>query len=128
MRPSSDWLARKIGYGFGSSETLPALDISIERAKAHVRTVPPFDPWRFVAENAQANTLAAMGLPKALTNLAEWALAVADLRSPDDLPRAVEHIRASAATRDALRLQQGKGLISQQEFNRRWWKRYNQFP
>lgn len=127
MSVSSEWLSRKLGYGFAYDENLPRPEEWIEAARAQVAKVPKFDPWRLIAKNPSAKSLAERQLPSDVTAIKGWDLTVDALRYPDDLPRAVRHFNEMMRVKDKVFKLQAEGKISLEERNRIWWKKYNQF-
>lgn len=122
MSVSSEWLSRKLGYGFAYDENLPRPEEWIEAARAQVAKVPKFDPWRLIAKNPSAKSLAERQLPSDVTAIKGWDLTVDALRYPDDLPRAVRHFNEMMRVKDKVFKLQAEGKISLEERNRIWWK------
>ena len=127
MAFTSEWLSRKLGYGFAFDEQLPAPEKWVEAAKAQVATVSKFDPWRLVAKNPDGKTLADRQLPDDITSIKGYDLTVDALRYPDDLQKSVKHFNEMMRVKEKVLKLQAEGKISLEERNRIWWKKYNQF-
>ena len=128
MAITTEWLSRKLGYGFAYDEELPSPEKWIEDAKSQVTSVPKFDPWRFIAKNPDAKSLRDMQLPDAVTALGNYNLTVEDLRYPSDLKQAVQHFKQKNAERERLGRLLSQGKISADDFDRFGHKRFNRFP
>ena len=127
MASASEWLSRKLGYGFAFDEELPAPEKWILDAKAQVAAVPKFDPWRLIAKNPEAKNLKDRQLPEEVTSIKAYDLTVEDLRYPTDISRAVIHFKKMNSERERLRKLQSQGKISEYDANRLWYKKYNIF-
>lgn len=134
MSVTSEWLSRKLGYGFAYDEQLPNPTDWIEAARAQVAVVPKFDPWRLIAKNPDATKLSERGLPEELTTFRNYChrekgfnIPIDDLRYPTNLSVTISHFRKMNSERDRLRQLQAQGKISEQAVSCNWWKKYNAF-
>ena len=92
MEISSDWLSRKLGYGFSLDEPQVAAEDWIFAAKREVSKTPEFNPWRFVARKPEGKSLKEMQLPDAMTDIGQFGLVTEDLRYPSSVGVAVQKI------------------------------------
>ena len=88
MEITSEWLSRKLGYGFSFDEELPSPDKWIEEARDQVASVPKFDPWRLIAKNPEAKKLEDLDLPQ-LPFMNSVSLKKSDIRYPKSIDAAV---------------------------------------
>lgn len=128
MSVTSEWLSRKLGYGFSYDEDLPQPEKWIEAARAQVAAIPKFDPWRLVAKNPKGANFTELQLPDSVTALGNYNLSTEDLRYPDSITRAVSHFKEKNRERERLGKLLKRGLISESDFDRFGHKRFNRFP
>jgi uncharacterized protein (DUF1800 family) len=127
MTITSEWLARKLGYGYAFDEELLPPDQWIDKAKEELGTVPKYDPWRFIATNPNGRNLADLGLPDDVKFFGAYELKIDDLRYPDDLSRAVQHFLKLNSESQRLKKLVAEKKISERELQLKWWIHFNAF-
>ena len=126
MKITSEWLSRKLGYGFSFDEDLPDPNQWTENAKAELGSIPKFDPWRLIAKKPDAKLIADLELPE-LGNFRGVDLSFEDLRYPTSISRAAANAKKLNNEEDRLRILLSKGKILESEFYRLTYSKFVDF-
>lgn len=102
MAISSEWLSRKLGYGFSFDEKLSPPDKWIENARNQVTSIPNFDPWRLIAKNPEEKNFEKLDIPT-FPFVNSDQLSKKDLRYPINLGQAVNLYKQGVNEEERLR-------------------------
>ena len=127
MEITSEWLSRKLGYGFSFDEELPSPDKWIEKARDQVASVPKFDPWRLIAKNPEAKKLEDLDLPQ-LPFMNSVSLKKSDIRYPKSIDSAVSLYKQGDNEKSKLEKLYKAKKITEGELTRNYFNKYNRFP